>query len=62
MALADVFDALISKRVYKEEWTEDRVLDEIRAQSGKQFDPVLVDVFRLVKDRFEKINSEVFVE
>jgi HD-GYP domain-containing protein (c-di-GMP phosphodiesterase class II) len=51
VALADVFDALISKRVYKEEWTEDRVLDEIRAQSGKQFDPDVVAAF------FEKYET-----
>ena len=45
VALADVYDALISKRAYKEEWNEATVLDYIREQSGKQFDPEVVDAF-----------------
>ncbi|MDR2479493.1 MAG: HD domain-containing protein [Treponema sp.] len=45
VAIADVFDALCSKRVYKEAWTEDQVLIEIRQLSGTKFDPELVDVF-----------------
>jgi len=45
VALADVFDALSSKRVYKEAWNENAVLDEIRASSGKKFDPEIVDIF-----------------
>ena len=44
-ALADVFDALSSKRVYKEAWGEDDVLKEIRELSGSKFDPDLIDVF-----------------
>jgi HD-GYP domain-containing protein (c-di-GMP phosphodiesterase class II) len=45
VALADVFDALSSKRVYKEAWDEGAVLDEIRKMSGKKFDPELVEIF-----------------
>ncbi|MFW5770225.1 MAG: GAF and HD-GYP domain-containing protein [Spirochaetota bacterium] len=45
VALADVYDALISKRVYKEAWDENQVLREIKNLSGKKFDPDLVDVF-----------------
>ena len=45
VALADVYDALCSKRVYKEPWTEDDVLSEIRKLSGTKFDPDLIDVF-----------------
>jgi HD-GYP domain-containing protein (c-di-GMP phosphodiesterase class II) len=44
-ALADVYDALVSRRVYKEPWDEDKVYEEIRAMSAKKFDPELVDVF-----------------
>lgn len=44
-ALADVFDALASERVYKQAWPIDKVLDFIQEQRGKQFDPELVDVF-----------------
>ncbi len=45
VTLADVYDALISQRIYKHGWPESRVLDYIREQRGRQFDPELVDVF-----------------
>lgn len=45
VALADVFDALSSRRVYKEAWTEDDVLNEIKICAGSKFDPELVDIF-----------------
>ncbi len=45
VALADVYDALSSKRVYKEPWTQEDVLKEIKKDSGKKFDPELVDIF-----------------
>lgn len=41
VALADVFDALTSKRPYKEAWPIEKALDLIREQSGKHFDPNL---------------------
>jgi len=43
-ALADVFDALSHQRHYKEAWSIEIVLDFIREESGKQFDPRLVDI------------------
>ncbi|WP_428768593.1 HD domain-containing phosphohydrolase [Treponema sp. HNW] len=45
VSLADVFDALSSKRVYKDAWEDDSVLKEISSQSGKQFDPEVVKAF-----------------
>jgi HD-GYP domain-containing protein (c-di-GMP phosphodiesterase class II) len=45
VAIADVFDALCSKRVYKEPWTETEVLDELRKLAGSKFDPELIDIF-----------------
>ena len=45
VAIADVYDALCSRRVYKEPWTEDNVLDELRQLSGVKFDPSLIDIF-----------------
>jgi HD-GYP domain-containing protein (c-di-GMP phosphodiesterase class II) len=45
VAIADVFDALCSRRVYKEPWSEEQVLAEIRQLSGTKFDPELVDIF-----------------
>lgn len=43
-ALADVFDALGSIRYYKDAWPLEKILEEINAQKGKQFDPKLVDI------------------
>jgi HD-GYP domain-containing protein (c-di-GMP phosphodiesterase class II) len=45
VAVADVYDALCSKRVYKEPWGEDDVLREMRKLSGIKFDPELIDIF-----------------
>ena len=45
VAVADVFDALCSKRAYKEAWTEEQVLAQMRELSGKRFDPEFVDIF-----------------
>ncbi len=43
-SLADVYDALSSKRVYKEAWDEKEVLNTIKNEAGGQFDPELVDI------------------
>jgi HD-GYP domain-containing protein (c-di-GMP phosphodiesterase class II) len=45
VAVADVYDALTHKRVYKEAWKEKDVLEEIKKCSGKKFDPEIVDIF-----------------
>jgi response regulator RpfG family c-di-GMP phosphodiesterase len=43
-ALADVFDALGSRRSFKEPWSQDMVIDAIREGRGTQFEPALVDL------------------
>ena len=45
VAIADVFDALTSKRPYKKAWTEAEALTFLREQKGRHFDPALVDLF-----------------
>ncbi|MFP4499986.1 MAG: HD domain-containing phosphohydrolase [Candidatus Hydrogenedentota bacterium] len=45
VGIADVFDALGVKRVYKDAWELDRILEYFRDKRGKQFDPELIDVF-----------------
>jgi len=45
VAIADVYDALCSKRVYKEPWGEEETLAEMRNLSGTKFDPELIDIF-----------------
>jgi HD-GYP domain-containing protein (c-di-GMP phosphodiesterase class II) len=57
VAIADVFDALCSKRVYKEPWTEEQVLTEIRQLSGTKFDPELVDIFFEILPSIKQIQS-----
>jgi response regulator RpfG family c-di-GMP phosphodiesterase len=44
-ALADVFDALSCDRVYKKAWPLNDVVEYLREKRGRQFDPVLVDIF-----------------
>ena len=45
VALADVFDALSTARIYKEAWDESQVLDTIEKEAGYHFDPELVEIF-----------------
>ena len=45
VSIADVYDALCSRRVYKEPWSEGDVLNEMKNQSGIKFDPELIDIF-----------------
>ena len=52
MAIADVYDALISVRPYKKAFSHEEACAMIEEGSGTHFDPVLVDVFRNVKDKF----------
>jgi len=44
-AIADVYDALLSKRVYKEAWSEEDTFRILREGAGTQFDPTLIEVF-----------------
>ena len=44
VGVADVFDALSSRRSYKEAWGEASVLEHVRSESGRHFDPELVDI------------------
>lgn len=45
VAIADVFDALLSKRAYKPAWDESSVLTEMGRLRGTKFDPALLDLF-----------------
>ena len=58
VAVADVFDALVSRRSYKEAWTEQDAYDEIVKQSGKQFDPDVVNVFKNDFEQFKTVLAE----
>jgi len=56
-ALADVFDALGSARCYKESWRLEDILDLIRSQSGKHFEPKLVELLLENLDEFLAIKN-----
>lgn len=55
MALADVYDALRSKRVYKSAFPHEQALGIIKEGRGKHFDPVLVDLFLTSHQEFAKL-------
>lgn len=55
LALVDVFDALLSKRCYKEAWEYEQVLKHIKADAGKHFDPHLVNVFLRIQPQLKHI-------
>jgi adenylate cyclase len=55
MALADVYDALISKRVYKSAFSHQKAVALIKEGKNKHFDPVLVDAFEAIHDQFRDI-------
>jgi putative two-component system response regulator len=54
MAIADVYDALISERPYKKPFTHEEAVDIIRVGRSTHFDPELTDVFISVADRFQE--------
>ncbi len=57
VAVADVFDALSCKRVYKQAWNEEDVFEEIKKLSGSKFDPELVDIFFEILPSIKQIRE-----
>jgi putative two-component system response regulator len=55
MAVADVYDALTSRRPYKEALSHDRALAIIMEGKGAHFDPDLVDAFSIINEEFRSI-------
>jgi len=55
MAVADVYDALISRRVYKEPMPHAQAMEVIRQGSSAHFDPDIVEAFLAIADEFEAI-------
>ena len=58
MAVADVYDALISRRVYKPPFTHDDAMKMIREGRGRHFDPDVVDAFLLIEDEVRGIARQ----
>lgn len=58
-ALADVFDALGSDRVYKKAWDDERIFTLFKEERGKHFDPALIDIFFEHLDEFLTIREQL---
>ena len=53
-AVVDVYDALLSQRVYKQAWSHAQALEALRRGSGSQFDPALVEAFLRLEGELER--------
>lgn len=58
VAIADVYDALCSTRSYKDPWDEERVLETMGKERGKQFDPEMLDIFFSIFDIIRNITYQ----
>lgn len=58
LSIADVYDAMLHKRVYKEALEKNEVVNKIKSQSGTKFDPDVVDAFLEVLPQFEEIEKK----
>jgi response regulator RpfG family c-di-GMP phosphodiesterase len=61
VGLVDVFDALSTRRIYKEPWSDEQIIEYIDSHKGSQFDPELVDLFMANLDEIFKIRNQ-FIE
>lgn len=58
MAITDVYDALTSKRVYKPAYEHEYAIGLIKSESGKQFDPEIVEAFIEIQDKIFEIANK----
>lgn len=59
MSIADVFDAITSRRIYKDARPSDEAFDIIHAERGAQFDPILTDIFLHLRPEIEAIAARL---
>lgn len=57
VSIADIFDALMTRRPYKDPWPFDKAIDFVKEGRGKHFDPEIVDHFLNNLDRVKKISN-----
>ncbi len=55
VSIADVYDALASRRIYKDAYPHEKCVELIQQESGKQFDPQLVEVFLTIQEQFREV-------
>ena len=58
VAIADVFDALTSERVYKKAMSAEDARELIESEAGRHFDPVIISVFTETLDQFIELSAE----
>jgi HD-GYP domain-containing protein (c-di-GMP phosphodiesterase class II) len=61
LGVCDVYDALISTRVYREAWTHEKAIAHLRTESRKQFDPRCVAALERVLDRERSASLAIAV-
>ncbi len=59
VAIADVYDALTTRRIYKDAWPHEKAVEVILSESGTHFDPDVVDAFLRVAGEFESLAKEL---
>lgn len=59
MAVADVYDALSTKRVYKDAFAQEKCIEIIKEGKGTHFDPVIVDAFLEITNKFNKVREDL---
>ena len=59
VAICDVFDALCSKRSYKEAWPFEKAFDEVLSLAGSKFDPALVNLFSQNREHIGQIHEQL---
>lgn len=58
VAITDVYDALLSKRAYKDAWSKDDVINYMRMHSGRQFDPDMLEAFFGIQNIIDSIQKK----
>ena len=58
MAIADTYDALVSARPYKSAFTDEEAINIIVGESGKRFDPTIVEVFLFAQDKIKEAREK----
>ena len=59
MSLSDVYDALRSRRIYKEAFSHEKSIDIISSKRGIYFDPLLVDIFIRHQEEFKSLYESI---
>ncbi len=62
MSVADVFDAVSEKRCYREAMPLNKCFEIIKNGSGKDFDPLIAEIFIDIRDKVEKVHAEFALE